>query len=705
MSSLLRPRLAALALLVVQSLTAQTPVKYVTTLPADLSSIETNVKTATGELFGPKGALLPDFGPGAEPAEAPELVVDEPFDAVKLSLRRVPVPKPSNLADFVADEKAALVLGKALFWDMQVGSDGMMACASCHFHAGADNRSRAQLSPGLLRVSATGKSSPDNTFQTGTPTRQLQPSDFPFHKLVSPDNRHSPVLSDSNDVVGSQGVSNSRFGGLAVKSGAVSEKDTFVKDKIFTDGSSNLRRVTPRNTPSVINAVFNDRNFWDGRAQRVFNGVNQWGGRDAGATVWRASVPGLLTKVKISLDRSSLASQAVGPVLSSFEMSSAGREFPDLGKRLLQARPLANQKVHATDSVLASRAAARGGLTTATYADLVRAAFRKEWWQGTGVIGDDGSVSEAEKQERRRVAATNGRQNLDDDDAKYLATTSLETYSQMEANFSLFFGLAIQIYESTLVSNDAPIDRYAEGDKTALTPLQVKGLGLFNDKARCASCHSGATFTAAAMFEANEQSVEMADYLLPKSRGVYDGGFYNIGVRPVVEDIGLGARDPWGKPLAESALMSLGQSARAALTGNKEFFFQFPSDLVLSNGFFKTPGLRNVELTAPYFHNGSQATLEQVVAFYNRGGDFREWGHNELVRPLKLTADEQAALVAFLKALTDDRVRYDRAPFDHPQLFITNGPKDTKGNTATDQVIELPAVGAAGGPGRRNFLQ
>jgi hypothetical protein len=97
--------------------------------------------------------------------------------------------------------------------------------------------------------------------------------------------------------------------------------------------------------------------------------------------------------------------------------------------------------------------------------------------------------------------------------------------------------------------------------------------------------------------------------------------------------------------------------------------------------------------------------LEQVVAFYNRGGDFREWGHNEMVRPLKLTADEQAALVAFLKALTDDRVRYDRAPFDHPQLFITNGPKDTKGNTATDQLIELPAVGAAGGPGRRNFLQ
>lgn len=683
---------------------AQTPVTLVPALPADPTTLKTNVKTDAGEIFGPKGTLLPDLGAGVELPDAPEFVADEPFEAWKLSLRRLPVPKPSNLADFIADEKAALVLGKALFWDMQVGSDGVMACASCHFHAGADNRSRAQLSPGLLRVSATGASSPDNTFQTGTTTRQLQPEDFPFHKLLSPDNRSSAVLSDSNDVVGSQGVSDFRFGGLVANAGIVKELNLFVSDKIFVSGPSNLRRVTPRNAPSVINAVFNVRNFWDGRAQRVFNGVNPWGARDAGATVWRASVPGLLAKVKIALDRSSLASQAVGPALSSFEMSSAGREFPDLGKRLLQSRPLANQQVHASDSVLASRAAARGGLTTATYAELVRAAFRPEWWQGTGVIGDDGSVLESEKQERRRVASTNGLDKLDDDDAKFLATPSLSTYSQMEANFSLFFGLAIQIYESTLVSNDAPIDRYAEGDTTALTPLQLQGLGLFNKKARCAACHVGATFTAAAVVEATDQRVELGD-LLPNSRGVYDAGFYNIGVRPIIEDIGIGARDPWGKPLAESRMISLGRTARAALTGYDEFFFQFPTDLVLGYGFFKTPSLRNVELTAPYFHNGSQGTLEQVVAFYNRGGDFREWGHNGMVRPLKLSPDEQSALVAFLKSLTDDRVRYDRAPFDHPQLFITNGPKATTGNTAPDTLIELPAVGAAGGAGRRNFLQ
>ena len=63
------------------------------------------------------------------------------------SLKTVPVPEPPNLAEFVTDKAAAIRLGKALFWDMQVGSDGVQACASCHFHAGADHRSTNQLNP------------------------------------------------------------------------------------------------------------------------------------------------------------------------------------------------------------------------------------------------------------------------------------------------------------------------------------------------------------------------------------------------------------------------------------------------------------------------------------------------------------------------------------------------------------------------------
>ena len=66
-------------------------------------------------------------------------------------LRAIAVPGPANLADFVRDQ-VARALGKALFWDMQVGSDGVQACASCHFRAGADPRSKNQLSPGLLHA-------------------------------------------------------------------------------------------------------------------------------------------------------------------------------------------------------------------------------------------------------------------------------------------------------------------------------------------------------------------------------------------------------------------------------------------------------------------------------------------------------------------------------------------------------------------------
>jgi hypothetical protein len=121
-----------------------------------------------------------------------------------------------------------------------------------------------------------------------------------------------------------------------------------------------------------------------------------------------------------------------------------------------------------------------------------------------------------------------------------------------------------------------------------------------------------------------------------------------------------------------------------------------------------------VELTAPYFHNGGKLTLDQVVEFYNRGGDFHEQNIADLdadIQNLNLNAQEKADLVAFLKALTDDRVRYEQEPFDHPQLFIPNGhPGDTTsvepaGNgAAKDTFLEIPAVGKKGSQGLPNFL-
>src|SRR5918994_1311950 len=129
--------------------------------------------------------------------------VDSDLGALPGDLRAVAVPGPANLDDFVRDPAMARALGKALFWDMQVGSDGIQACASCHFRAGADPRSKNQISPGLKHMP-----DPELMYTTGTgPNYQLKASDFPFSKLATPGIRGAlDPVTDSNDVVSSQGI-------------------------------------------------------------------------------------------------------------------------------------------------------------------------------------------------------------------------------------------------------------------------------------------------------------------------------------------------------------------------------------------------------------------------------------------------------------------------------------------------------------------
>src|SRR5437660_8155327 len=257
------------------------------------------------------------------------------------SLKTVAVPRPANLARFIKDEQAAIALGKALFWDQQVGSDGQ-SCASCHFHARADNRSKNQLDPGLRAVP------PDATFQLGGPNYQLKASDFPLHKLANPNDQNSAVLFDTNDIVSSQGVRNITFTNVIV--GNAADAGISLADPIFSVNGVNVRRVEPRNTPTMINAVFNFRNFWDGRARNEFNGVDPIGNLDPGATVLHIAAPGQAPESvslidgshpELALNNSSLASQAVGPPLSDFEMSFAGRTFSLLGRTMVAARALA----------------------------------------------------------------------------------------------------------------------------------------------------------------------------------------------------------------------------------------------------------------------------------------------------------------------------------------------------------------------------
>jgi cytochrome c peroxidase len=624
------------------------------------------------------------------------------------SLKTVPVPKPSNLTDYVRDEAAAVALGKALFWDMQIGSDGVTACATCHFHAGADNRNKNQINPGVLVMNENWQPSPDKAVSVGGYNYALTANDFPLHKLSDPNDRNSTVLRDSNDVVSSQGVFNTTL--VSVVPGQAEENVTVTPDEDgFRVGGTNVRRVEPRNTPTVINAVFYNRQFWDGRGQAEFNGVNWLGDRDPHAKLFRATNPAQFEEVRVRLTNSSLASQALAPPLSSFEMSADGRTFQEIGdkaasskrrptsmgsarklprklaKKILSMRALAKQIVSKDDSVLGSLSRSPQPGLTQSYTALIERAFKPEWWRGNRIIHirPDGS---------REVLVR--------------PVGDGEDYSLMEFNFSLFFGLAIQMYEATLVSDDTPFDRFREGDANALTNEQKLGLELFlsQTRGRCINCHGGPEFTDASVTRTSVNRLRRRE-----STDIMDFGFNNIGVRPTREDIGLGGSDEFGRPLSEARLAFQGLFSDPTLPLRA-------SDVLAVDGAFKVPQLRNVEFTAPFMHNGGLLTLKQVIEFYSRGGDFQpivsQTGTIKPLNTLNLSEEHQNALVAFLRALTDERVRFERAPFDHPQLFVPNGHQgdqirvvDDGSGRAVDVMVEIPAVGRNGGAAIRSFLE
>jgi cytochrome c peroxidase len=624
-------------------------------------------------------------------------------------LRAVAVPAPLNLNDFVKDPAAAIALGKALFWDMQVGSDDVQACASCHFRAGADPRSKNQVSPGL-------KHSPvaDLTFTTGTgPNYQLEALDFPLTRLAVPGVRGAlDASTDSNDAVSSQGVRHR--GDEADPQG-------------FLIGTANTRRVEPRNTPSVINAVFNHRQFWDGRAENVFNGVNHLGQRDPDAKLFRADDPRNLVEVRVELVNASLASQAVTPIVSDLEMAAPGRTRLDVGaelarglrdkaKKVGKVRPLANQQVAPSDSVLGTMSRYPDkGLTFNRYDQMIKAAFYEKWWNAKKVIrvNDDGS---------KTVIAKND--GVCDD----ASSCSANEYALIQYNFTLFFGIAVQMYEATLVSDDTPWDRFRRENPsptdpdlnpwTNVTPnhitrLALFGANLFNDRTRgptnvrCSNCHEQNELTDAS---ARRIAVAANGPVRNRDGNVIDKGFNNIGLRPTDNDLGVGATDVFGSLSFSRRLFPGAPPANfdgAAVT--KGFGVE---------GAFKVPSLRNVALTAPYFHNGDVRTLHDAVDLYSRGGNVAPIHtlDGTLIEPVgvpALTSDETDAIVAFLETLTDERVLYQRAPFDHPQIFVPNGHPGGSNSTidenndglADDLMVEIPAVGSAGGTTLPGFLE
>lgn len=681
----------------------------------------------------------------------PELVIPPALNATE-----APLP---DLTGIVTDLPAALALGKALFWDMQVGSDNL-ACASCHFHAGADNRAKNQISPGLLQVhNPTRAGEPDTSFgnsagRTATnkvagPNHALTPFDFPLRRFADMEDRNSPLAYDTNDVVSSQGS----FGGFMLTTDPDPARfPDFCggNDTTFTVNSVPVRKVEPRNSPTTINAVFNHRNFWDGRANNIFNGVDPFGPTNPQARILVFDGTNA-TLATLALENASLASQAVGPPLSAFEMACSGRSFKDLGRGMLPLFALAKQQIDATDSVLGADSGLRNTNGTGlnkSYAELIQTAFDPAYWNAG---------------ETRYIIVTDPQ---DPGKEPELEENDVLGYTQMEHNFAMFFGIAVMLYEATLVSDQAPYDAFILAneqfqnatifgeDENDVLPIanatgvnfvagfgqrELLGLDVFVNKGRCIACHNGPEFTSATVRQRGANPVE--NMASDGGDAFYDGGFYNVGVRPSFEDLGIGGDGFGGLPLSIARQQQQNGTLPVGV-------FNDPADARLAvDGAFKTPTLRNVELTGPYMHNGGLSTLKQVVEFYDRGSDSQDVARGECpqptflrsdesgfgnatangaqcsnlhpeVVPLNLTEQEIDALVAFMIALTDPRVKNEMAPFDHPDLPIPNGHVGDQLNVATvpvdatnpdpsfstvrakDSYIILPAVGAGGRPAK-----
>jgi cytochrome c peroxidase len=161
-------------------------------------------------------------------------------------------------------------------------------------------------------------------------------------------------------------------------------------------------------------------------------------------------------------------------------------------------------------------------------------------------------------------------------------------------------GKALASYERTILSTTSPFDLWRQGKTKALSESAQRGFALFNDKANCAKCHQGFNFS--------------------------DNGFHNIGVK------------------------SLGDTEDEGRFAHRK--------VKVLKGAFKTPTLRDVELTAPYMHNGIYKTLEEVVDHYDRGGDVTT-NLSPNMKPLGLSAQEKADLVAFMKSLTGSPLKVE----------------------------------------------
>jgi cytochrome c peroxidase len=203
---------------------------------------------------------------------------------------------------------------------------------------------------------------------------------------------------------------------------------------------------------------------------------------------------------------------------------------------------------------------------------------------------------------------------------------------------------AIATYERTQLSGNSQFDRFSAGDSSAITEIQKRGWQLFKGKARCIECHS---FSSTSPF-------------------FTDFNFHNTGV--FRQDMAFEQVVKLSKEISKSGtkstmitlpIESLQTESAKPLLAHSEGFSELGRYVVTNQtndiGAFKTPSLRDIELTTPYMHNGSEKTLLDVVQFYNRGGNSNA-NLDRRIRPLHLSDREVNDLVEFMRALTSDDV-------------------------------------------------
>ena len=499
---------------------------------------------------------------------------------------------------------------------------------------------------------------------------RLKAADLPFHRLVDETDRNSDIVTTTNDRLSSSGA----FAGTFVSVGAHGRHDVCDRpaQSIFHAGPFLARQVEPRNTPSFHNAVFNQRNFWDNRANNLFNGVGSFGLRDVNGKPGDPDDPrnnhrlvvlenGHPVLTHLTVENASLASQAVAPPVSALEMSCSGRTFPDIGRKLLATMPLRRQDVSRHDSVLGPFARHHGPGLDVSYALLIKRAFPPKYWALPG---------------RYRIA---GGQLVADPHG----------YTQMELNFPMFWGLAIAYYEATQIADRTEVDMLQASGHLVISPsfaatgpniggcsapmggvdpLLLRGCTIFMrgnagpqsptplDGIRggtCFVCHNAPAggvgrATAPLLTESAIQAGEPPAPLFLTVRDanglndLRDNGSANIGLRNVASDRLLGLVDPYGGPLSyarqyanhldgvpDAVLDPLLQRLIDAGSVPVRVGTSAPTPpntfrKLEADGAAKVPILRNVALTPPYFSWGGYPSLRQLLKVYNRGMNRRD---------------------------------------------------------------------------------